>query len=349
MPVEDGEWEDEDSPQNPPLEQLMMEDPQPDPPEEPSVKQEPIPEFDPRVRQDFEGLLYLGRLIDSFHWAGHHFVIKTLGVGEILEIGLLHKPYVGTLGDVKAYQALVVSACTEQSTGGPCRSRSRTRSPTPSCSTASSTSNDPGSPRPSMPSTSGTSSWRIGSRRSSRRWGKRKAGRNRPLPRTTSPSSRPQGTADGIHLSPVQDYAVELLLISEERNKVQDFVDQFRLTMIGHDPGTWIPEMFPEWGQGRTEEVIVTDLEDFDFSDTRGEWVFTEDVTPEEAEAIMAEMLSNPVGSFTMDRPTRRRRGVGLMASRGGSTFRNIRGDQVELGPPQPLDVNIVGGTPDPR
>lgn len=70
-----------------------------------------LPEFDPKVRQDFEGLLYLGRLTDEFEWFGHRFVIRTLTVGELTEIGLLHKPYANSLADAKAYQALLVAAC----------------------------------------------------------------------------------------------------------------------------------------------------------------------------------------------------------------------------------------------
>ena len=71
----------------------------------------PLPEFDPKVRNDFEGLLYVGRLTDVFDWLGHRFQIRTLTVGEICEVGLLHRQYVGTLADVKAYQAAIVAAC----------------------------------------------------------------------------------------------------------------------------------------------------------------------------------------------------------------------------------------------
>src|SRR5690606_21537006 len=80
---------------------------------------DPIPEFDPRFREDFEGLLYLGRLTDSFTWLGHRFTIRTLTTGEVLEVGLLHRPYVNSYADVKAYQAAVVAACVEQVDGQP--------------------------------------------------------------------------------------------------------------------------------------------------------------------------------------------------------------------------------------
>lgn len=66
--------------------------------------------FDPKVRQSFEGLLYLGKLESEFSWLGHSFLIRTLTSGDLLEIGKLHKPYVGTVADVKAYQAAVVAS-----------------------------------------------------------------------------------------------------------------------------------------------------------------------------------------------------------------------------------------------
>lgn len=135
MPVEDGEWDDEREGGEP--EAILGitsapgpgdESPQGDAPEPSRVTQEedpsapesePVPEFDPKVRQDFEGLLYLGRLTDSFTWLGHRFTIRTLTAGEILEVGLLHRRYVGTLADVKAYQAAVVAACTLDVDGKP--------------------------------------------------------------------------------------------------------------------------------------------------------------------------------------------------------------------------------------
>lgn len=76
--------------------------------------EEALPEFDPKVREDFEGLLYLGALTQQFEWMGHTFLIRSLHVGEVLEIGLLHREYVGTITEVKAYQAAVTAACVVQ-------------------------------------------------------------------------------------------------------------------------------------------------------------------------------------------------------------------------------------------
>lgn len=74
-------------------------------------EEEPLPEFDPRWSQAFEGLLFLGKLQKTFTWMGHKFLIRTLVTDEVLEVGLLHAQYVNTLADVKAYQAAVVAAC----------------------------------------------------------------------------------------------------------------------------------------------------------------------------------------------------------------------------------------------
>lgn len=84
-----------------------------------SETEEPLPEFDPRYREDFDGLLYLGCLSNEFEWLGHKFLIRTLSVDETLEIGLITEPYEGTMSAPKAYQAAVVAACTVKVDGRP--------------------------------------------------------------------------------------------------------------------------------------------------------------------------------------------------------------------------------------
>jgi hypothetical protein len=75
------------------------------------AEDEELPEFDPRCREDFVGLNYLGALTKTFSRYGHDFLIRTLTVDEVIEVGILHKPYVGTLGEIKAYQAAITAAC----------------------------------------------------------------------------------------------------------------------------------------------------------------------------------------------------------------------------------------------
>lgn len=79
------------------------------PPVEPDP--EPDPVLDPKYRQDFDGLLFVGKLEHTFTWLGHKFRVKTIDGDALLEIGLLHRPYAGSLADVKAYQQLIVAAC----------------------------------------------------------------------------------------------------------------------------------------------------------------------------------------------------------------------------------------------
>lgn len=67
--------------------------------------------FPEEWKDEFEGLLYVGYLqreITSIPF--HKFVIKTLNVNEKLEISLLCKPYLESIGYARAYKAAVVAA-----------------------------------------------------------------------------------------------------------------------------------------------------------------------------------------------------------------------------------------------
>jgi hypothetical protein len=76
-------------------------------------------EFDPRWRDEFEGLLYLGALMKRFKWGGHQFVIRTLRVDEVFDVTLTSKPYMGSMSEIKAYQAAVAAACLVSVDGKP--------------------------------------------------------------------------------------------------------------------------------------------------------------------------------------------------------------------------------------
>lgn len=98
--------------------------PEPDPPdievpEGESAAPPAVLAFDERMKLPFEGLLYVGALTHSFTWAGHRFTIKTLTTDEICEVGLVHQPYVGTLAEMKAYQAAATAACIVSIDGRP--------------------------------------------------------------------------------------------------------------------------------------------------------------------------------------------------------------------------------------
>lgn len=80
---------------------------------------EPMPEFDPQWRSAFEGLCYIGKLRREFDAYGHPVVIRTMVTDEVLEVGLLSAPYIGTLGEMKAYQAALVAGCVVSIDGKP--------------------------------------------------------------------------------------------------------------------------------------------------------------------------------------------------------------------------------------
>lgn len=64
---------------------------------------DPFAEFDPRVREDVDGLIWLGYLEDEFSFCGHHFVIHTLKGDDELNAGLVAKEYVETFSQARAW------------------------------------------------------------------------------------------------------------------------------------------------------------------------------------------------------------------------------------------------------
>jgi len=72
---------------------------------------EKLVSFPDEWKKEFEGLLYLGHLekeVDTIPF--HTFVVRTLTVNEKLEVSLLTKDYVDTIGYGRAYRAAVVAA-----------------------------------------------------------------------------------------------------------------------------------------------------------------------------------------------------------------------------------------------
>jgi hypothetical protein len=62
-----------------------------------------LDEFPEEVREDVEGLAWLGYLEDSFDLFGHSFVVRTLKGDEELLAGLLTKDYESTMTQGKAF------------------------------------------------------------------------------------------------------------------------------------------------------------------------------------------------------------------------------------------------------
>jgi len=70
-----------------------------------------ITSFPEEWKDEFEGLLFLGRLQKEVTRIPYHkFVVRTLTVNEKLEVSLLAKPYIETIGYGRAYKTAVVAA-----------------------------------------------------------------------------------------------------------------------------------------------------------------------------------------------------------------------------------------------
>ena len=70
-----------------------------------------IDSFPNEWKDEFEGLLFLGKLETEVTRIPYHkFVVRTLTVNEKLEVSLLAKPFIETIGYGRAYKASVVAA-----------------------------------------------------------------------------------------------------------------------------------------------------------------------------------------------------------------------------------------------
>lgn len=68
-----------------------------------------LPEFDPRHREPFQGLMFLGALSKTYTWLGHKFEIRTLTTEEVLAVALITAKYESTMGSQRAYVTAVVA------------------------------------------------------------------------------------------------------------------------------------------------------------------------------------------------------------------------------------------------
>lgn len=65
--------------------------------------------FDPRYREPFVGLLYLGHLKNRVIKYGHSFDLKTPTQRERLEAGVLHKRFLNTISSEIGWAAIVLA------------------------------------------------------------------------------------------------------------------------------------------------------------------------------------------------------------------------------------------------
>lgn len=98
-------------------------------------------------------------------------------------------------------------------------------------------------------------------------------------------------------------------MIDEEREKANATVLALKLALVTHDPVTYLPALFGEDQPVSSMSAPTTRIEapvepDIDLAapdGTEGEWQFTETVSPEEAQALMASMLADSTGTLVSD------------------------------------------------
>ena len=93
--------------------------------EDPMVGVEKVEEEDSRQGfpeeyiEPLRGLLFLGKLVKNFVYAGHDFLIRTLTEGEMIKVGQFLDSYKGSYSESEARKALTVAACVESVDGYP--------------------------------------------------------------------------------------------------------------------------------------------------------------------------------------------------------------------------------------
>ncbi len=98
-----------------PSQEAQAEAPEAEAPE--AEEPDPLPEFDERHRDAFQGLIYLGRLSHSFELWGHTFVAHTLTSEEHIHVALYMKQYEGTRSTNAVYQSAIVATAVDSVDG----------------------------------------------------------------------------------------------------------------------------------------------------------------------------------------------------------------------------------------
>lgn len=92
-------------------------------------------------------------------------------------------------------------------------------------------------------------------------------------------------------------------MIADEKEKALDSARALKVALVSHDPAAYLEHFFGGSPVPESKTRIATPIEpDFDPAETgatEGEWQFTENMDPNEAERIMAELLADPTGVMT--------------------------------------------------
>ncbi len=68
---------------------------------------------DPRWKQDYHGLLYLGALRGDFRYLGHKIEIRTMTSAQELLIAILTREWADTMGFARAHATAMAALCTD--------------------------------------------------------------------------------------------------------------------------------------------------------------------------------------------------------------------------------------------
>lgn len=85
----------------------------------PQLEEQPFDEELNSLSLDAQGLVNLGYLTEDVQLGGNEIVLRTLYVGEELEVGLLTQQYKGTDAEGQAWQTAMVAAAIERVNGKP--------------------------------------------------------------------------------------------------------------------------------------------------------------------------------------------------------------------------------------
>jgi len=96
-----------------------------------------------------------------------------------------------------------------------------------------------------------------------------------------------RGLLTGKHLSRAQEFALDLILVSEAREQQQKMSDAFKLAVISADPGRYIPIVYPGWTSKTDEEIT-----DKDFKESAGDWTFTEGLDKQSVEETLDDLMA---------------------------------------------------------
>jgi hypothetical protein len=70
-----------------------------------------LAQFDPRWQEEFEGLLFVGKVTHNFNLAGHKVTVMTPEANDSLKAALLIKPYQNTAGELRALIIATLATC----------------------------------------------------------------------------------------------------------------------------------------------------------------------------------------------------------------------------------------------